>query len=144
MPHGARPCGLPASQSASQRFKPWSIVMYSSHPRSPTYEIRDASTRSVPTSIVLQVPNLNPSLETSSEVTLDRMSRARGPHSPIVVIDEVRSETCADPSAARWSLNHFLSPMPEAPPVTTRNRSSPNRMIVRSDLKPPFGLRTGV
>ena len=34
--------------------------------------------------------------------------------------------------------------MPAAPPVTTRKCSSPSRMIVRSDLKPPCGLSTGV
>ena len=106
--------------------------------------MREASTRSVPTSIVRQVPNGKPSCETSSLVTLARMSRARGPQRPIVVMAEVRSASCAVPSAGRWSANHLRSDMPWAPPVTTRKCSSPSRMIVRSDLKPPLGLRTGV
>src|SRR5256886_4681400 len=113
-----------------------------SQPRSPTYEMREASTRWVPISIVRQVPNLNPSLETSSDVVLARMSRARGPHSPIVVIDEVMSASSAP--ATSWSRDHFPSDIPAAPPVTTLQWSSPSRMIVRSDLNPPFGLNTGV
>ena len=34
-------------------------------------------------------------------------------------------------------MNHLRSAIPCAPPVTTRKTSSPSRMIVRSDLKPP-------
>src|SRR5260370_651342 len=59
--------------------------------------MREASTRSVPTSIVRHMPNLKPSFETSSEVTPARMSRALRPHSPIVVMEEVRSERAAVP-----------------------------------------------
>src|SRR5947209_12159636 len=49
MPQAARPWGLPASHSASQSFSPCSTGTYSSHPRSPTYEMREARTRTVPT-----------------------------------------------------------------------------------------------
>src|SRR5438034_2882897 len=103
MPHAARPCGRPASQSASHNLRPCSIGTYSSQPRSPTYEMREASTRWVPISIVRQVPNLNPTLETSSDVVLARMSRARGPHSPIVVIDEV-----IDRKSTRLNSSHTV------------------------------------
>src|SRR6266849_3003590 len=144
MPQAARPCGRPASHSVSHSRRPCSTGTYSSHPRSPTYEMREARTGTVPMSIERHVPNLNPSFETSSVVAAERMSRARGPHRPIVDIAEVRSCSWADPSAGRWSRNHFLSDMPEAPPVTTRNCSSPSRMIVRSDLNPPCGLSSGV
>ncbi len=88
------------------------------------------------------MPNLKPSLETSSDVVEETMSRARGPQSPIVVMEDVRSASCAPPT--RWSRNHFLSDIPAAPPVTTRKWSSPTRMIVRSDLNPPPVLNTGV
>ena len=64
-----------------------------------------------------------------------RMSRARGPQRPSVVHAEVRSMTCALPSAGAWSAYHFRSAMPCAPPVTTRNCSSPSRITVRSLLK---------
>ena len=59
---------------------PCSIGTYSSQPRSPTYEIRDASTRTGPISIVLQVANGKPSCETSSLVTRgEDVARARPP-----------------------------------------------------------------
>ena len=96
----------------------------------------------MPISSTRQAPNLKPSFETSSEVVDARMSRARGPHSPIVVIADVRSTSSAP--AVRWSRNHFLSDMPAAPPVTTRKWCSSRRMTVRSDLKPPSTLSTGV
>ena len=86
--------------------------------------------------------NGKPSFETSSLVIDARMSRARGPQSPTVHHVDVRSSIRASP--ARLSANHFLSAMPCAPPVTTRNRSSSIFMIVRSDLKPPLGVSTGV
>ena len=72
------------------------------------------------------------------------MSRARGPHSPSVHQPVVMSTSWALPSAGRWSANHLRSAMPWAPPVTTRKSSSPSRMIVRSDLKPPPGDSIGV
>ena len=106
--------------------------------------MRDASTRSGPTSIVLNVANGKPSFETSSLVTLSRMSRERGPQRPSVVHDEVRSTICAEPSSGRWSRNHFRSAIPWAPPVTTRKVSWSTRMIVRSERKPPRGVSTGV
>src|ERR1700756_2623016 len=118
MPHATSPQGRPASHSVSHSLSPCSMGTYSSHPRSPTYEMREASTRCVPTSTTRQVQNLKPSFVTSSDVVDERMSRARGPHSPIVVMDEVRSASCAPPT--RLSRNHFLSDMPAAPPVTTR------------------------
>jgi hypothetical protein len=62
----------------------------------------------------------------------------------MVVSEDVRSASCAEPSAGKLSRNHLRSDMPAAPPVTTLNRSSPSRMIVRSDLNPPLGLKTGV
>ena len=96
----------------------------------------------MPISIVRQVPNLKASFETSSDVVLARMSRARGPHRPIVVMDDVMSTSSAPRTS--WSRNHFLSDMPAAPPVTTLKCSSPRRMIVRSDLNPPLWLSTGV
>jgi hypothetical protein len=123
---------------------PCSIGTYSSQPRSPTYEIRDASTRSGPISIVSQVANGKPSCDTSALVSEPRMSRARGPHSPSVVQLDVRSKICAVPSSGRWSRYHLRSAMPCAPPVTTRKCSSPSRITVRSDRKPPRGVSTGV
>ena len=97
-----------------------------------------------PTSIVRAVPNGKPSFETSSEVVAARTSRARGPQIPSVVSVEVASKSCAEPSAGRWSRNHLRSPIPWAPPVTTRKWSRPSRMIVRSDLMPPASLSSGV
>ena len=85
-----------------------------------------------------------PSCETSALVTLLRMSLARGPQSPSVVNALVWSWICAEPSSGRWSANHFLSDIPYAPPVTTRKTSSAMRMIVRSCLKPPLGVSSGV
>ena len=41
--------------------------------------------------MVRAVPNLKPSWLTSALVSCERMSRARGPQSPIVVHEEVRS-----------------------------------------------------
>src|ERR1700730_13826093 len=142
MPAGTIPCGCPASHTAFHSFAPSPIGTYSSQPRSPTYEIRDASTSRPSTETLLQVLNGKPSLETSSDVIDARMSRARGPHRPTVHQVDVRSSICALP--ARLSANHFLSAMPWAPPVTTRNRSSSIFMIVRSDLNPPLGVSTGV
>src|SRR5688500_9199277 len=84
MPAGTVPCGCPASQTMSHKRAPWSIGTYSSQPRSPTYEMRDASTGSDSISIVRQVANGKPSCDTSSPVVLARMSRARGPHRPSV------------------------------------------------------------
>ena len=106
--------------------------------------MREASTRSGPISMTRQVPNGKPSFDMSVVVTDCRMSRAAGPQMPSVVYVEVRSTTCAVPSAGSWSVNHFLSAMPWAPPVTTRKWSCASRMMVRSDLKPPLGDRTGV
>ena len=88
------------------------------------------------TSISRQVPNANPACDTSSAVTAASTSLARGPHSPIVVQAEVRSARNAP--AGRWSLIHLASDIPVAPPVTTRNRSSASRMMVRSARNPPF------
>src|SRR6266850_1227813 len=102
--------------------------------------MRDASVRSESTSIVRHEANGNASCETSSEVSDARMSRARGPHRPSVVHDEVRSVICAEPSSGRWSAYHLRSAMPCAPPVTTRKRSSPSRITVRSLLNVPLGL----
>ena len=103
-----------------------------------------ASTRSGPISIVSQVANGKPSCETSAPVSEPRMSRARGPQSPSVVQLEVRSKICALPSSGRWSRYHLKSAMPCAPPVTTRKWSSPSRITVRSERKPPLASRTGV
>ncbi len=71
-------------------------------------------------------------------------SRARGPQTPIVYKAEVRSWTWTEPSAGRWSVNHFLSRMPIPPPVTTRKWSRPSRMIVRSATIPPAAFSSGV
>ena len=97
-----------------------------------------------PSSIVRHVPNGKPAFETSSEVAEATTSRARGPQIPAVHHVEVASNSCAEPSAGRWSRNHLRSPIPWAPPVTTRNWSRPSRMIVRSDLIPPASLSSGV
>ena len=72
------------------------------------------------------------------------MSRERGPHSPSVVYADVRSVMLALPSSGRWSAYHFRSAIPCAPPVTTRNCSSPSRITVRSLLNVPLGESTGV
>src|SRR6266849_7560344 len=142
MPAGTMPCGCPAAHTASQRREPSPIGTYSSQPRSPTYEMREASTSSPSTETFFHVLNGKPSFETSSEVIADKTSRARGPQSPTVHHEDVRSSIDASPT--RLSANHFLSSIPCAPPVTTRNRSSSIFMIVRSDLKPPLGVSTGV
>src|SRR5450759_2971332 len=83
--------------------------------------MREASTCSPPTSTFFQVLNGKPSFETSSLVSAERMSRARGPQRPTVHHVDVRSSIFAEPSFGRWSANHFLSAMPCAPPVTTRH-----------------------
>ena len=44
------------------------------------------------------------------------MSRARGPQRPRVDQAEVRSASCAEPSAGRWSASHLWSAIPCAPP----------------------------
>ena len=88
-----------------------------------------------PISISRQVPNPNPACDTSSPVTEASTSLARGPHSPIVVQAEVRSARHAP--AGRWSAIHLASDIPVAPPVTTRNRSGPSRITVRSARNPP-------
>ena len=84
-----------------------------------------------------------PSCETSSPVTLARMSRARGPQRPIVVQAVVTSTSVAEPSSGRRSRKSLRSAIPCAPPVTMRNSSSPSRMIVRSDLNPPPATEHG-
>jgi len=104
--------------------------------------MREATTSSPLTDTFCHVLNGKASFETSSLVIDSSTSRARGPQSPTVQHDEVRSSIRASPT--RLSTNHFLSAMPCAPPVTTRNRSSSIFMIVRSDLKPPLGASTGV
>ena len=48
-----------------------------------------------------EVRNGNPACETSSDVAPARMSRARGPHSPIVVNELVASNSCAEPSVGQ-------------------------------------------
>ncbi|CAB5021852.1 unannotated protein [freshwater metagenome] len=144
IPTGIRPCDWPGSQSMSQSRAPCSIGTYSSQPRSPTYEMREASTRRGPISTMRQVPNPKPSWLMSALVSDCTMSRARGPQIPNVVMVDVWSTTCAVPSAGHWSRNHLRSAMPWTPPETTRKCSSPSRMMVRSLLNPPFGLSTGV
>ena len=62
----------------------------------------------------------------------------------IVVKALVRSTICTLSRALIWSLNHFISAMPWAPPVTTRKCCGPRRMMVRSDLNPPDWESTGV
>src|SRR5215469_1409370 len=99
--------------------------------------MREASTVTPPSSISRQVPNLKPWCDTSSPVTEESTSLARGPHRPSVVHAEVRSLIAAVPSPGSCSANHFRSAIPVAPPVTTRNRRGPSRMIVRSPRKPP-------
>ena len=82
--------------------------------------MRDARTRNEPISIVLQVPNLNASFETSALVIACKIFRAFGPQTPIVVYEEVRSVNDAVPSSGSRSENHLRSAGPCAPPVTTR------------------------
>ncbi len=74
------------------------------------------------------------------------MSRARGPHRPTVESSSVWSVSVVEPSVdpGSWSANHLRSAMPCAPPVTTRKWSSPSRITVRSDVKPPLASSTGV
>ena len=91
-----------------------------------------------------QLRKPKPASETSSAVSEARMSRARGPQSPMVLTSSVRSVSVVAPSSTSWSVNHLRSAMPCAPPVTTRNRSSPSRITVRSERKPPAGSSTGV
>ena len=81
----------------------------------------------------------------SALVSWPRTSRARGPHSPIVVYADVQvDDRPPTPSAGMRSENHFLSTMPWAPPVTTRNRSCASRITVRSERNPPRASSTGV
>ena len=136
-----RRAAAPPPTPRPRASRPRSIGTYSSQPRSPTYEMRDARPPAV-TSSVFHVANGKPSFETSSLVIDERMSRDRGPQRPSVHSAEVWSSMRA--SRRRWSANHFLSAIPCAPPVTTRKRSSSIFMIVRSDLKPPPGASTGV
>ena len=96
------------------------------------------------TVISRQVRKPKPSSETSSEVSEARMSRARGPHSPIVETSSVTSVSVVAPSSGSWSVKVFRSAMPWAPPVTTRKWSSPSRITVRSERKPPLASSTGV
>ncbi len=70
------------------------------------------------------------------------MSRAFGPQMPIVETSSVTS--ASDAPSARWAVNHCLSAQPCAPPVTTRKWSSPRRITVRSERKPPLASSTGV
>jgi len=84
------------------------------------------------------------SCEMSADVTDERMSRARGPHSPAVHHAEVMSTSVAEPSSGSRSPNHFMSRIPSIPPVTTRKRLSPRRMIVRSVSNVPAAFRIGV
>ena len=80
MPAGTIPCGSPASATMSHSRAPCSIGTYSSQPRSPTYEIREASTRSGPISIVSQVANGKPSCDTSALVRrAEDVARPRAP-----------------------------------------------------------------
>src|SRR5436190_23015802 len=118
MPAGTTPCGRPASHTTSQSSAPFSIGTYSSQPRSPTYEIRDASTSSPSTAIVFHVLNGNPSFETSSLVTDERMSRARGPQRPSLHDVAVRSSIRATPT--RLSPNQLVSAILCVAPVTTQ------------------------
>ncbi len=106
--------------------------------------MRDASTVTPPSSISRQVPKPKPAWLTSSPVTGASTSLARGPHSPIVVQAEVRSAIEARPSGGRWPASHLASIIPVAPPVTTRNRRGPSRMIVRSARKPPSASSSDV
>ena len=79
-------------RAASPRARPRRpSATYSSQPSSPTYEMREASTVVPPTAISRQVRKPKPSSDTSSSVSEDRMSRARGPHRPIVETSSVRS-----------------------------------------------------
>src|SRR5260221_613383 len=105
MPAGTIPCGRPASHTTYHNRPPSPIGTYSSQPRSPTYEIRDASTSRPSTETFFHVLNGKASFETSSDVIDARMSRARRPQSPTVHHVEVKSSICAVPT--RLSANHF-------------------------------------
>src|SRR5437588_13950 len=74
--------GDPSARTIGSR----SIGVYSSQPRSPTYEMRDAIT---PLSSSCHVEKGNASFETSVPVIEARTSRARGPQMPTVQTDEV-------------------------------------------------------
>ena len=81
----------------------------------------------------------NPSFETSSAVTLDRMSRARGPQSPKQPSDPVTSRivTPSNPPSPCCLRIHPMSWLPNAVPVTSMKRSSASRVTVRSHSMPP-------
>ncbi len=97
--------------------------------------MRDASTVTPPSSTSRHVPKPNASWDRSPRVTGWSTSLALGPQTPSVVQAEVRSLSWAP--GGRWSVNHFFSAMPVAPPVTTRKCSAPSRITVRSALNPP-------
>ena len=81
----------------------------------------------------------NPSFETSSAVTPDRTSRARGPQSPKQPSDPVTSRivTASNPPSPCCLRIHPMSWFPNAVPVTSMKRSSASRVTVRSHSMPP-------
>src|SRR5207302_3178072 len=100
MPAGTTPCGRPASHSASHSSSPRSIGAYSSQPRSPTYEMRDAMT---PLSSSCHVEKGNASFDTSVPVIEARTLRARGRQMPTVQTDDVWSSMRVP--SGQWSRN---------------------------------------
>ena len=86
----------------------------------------------------------NAAFETSSVVVAARMSRARGPQSPKATRDDVTSLTSTLPSVGACFRIQARSWLPNAVPVTSRNRSGAVRVTVRSHSMPPRRLSSWV
>ena len=84
-----------------------------------------------------------PSLTSSSQTRLSR-PRALGPHRPTQHRPDETSATLTERSSGRCDLIQSRSWSPIAPPVTTRKRSLPSRVTVRSHLIPPLGVSIDV
>ena len=102
--------------------------------------MRSASAGTSPTIIGLAVMYGKPSSLTSSSETEPSRSRALGPHMPTQHCPGETSATLTEPSSGRCVRIQSRSWSPIAPPVTTRKRSSPRRVTVRSHLIPPLGV----
>ena len=82
-------------------------------------------------------------VRSSSEIDAT-MSRARGPQMARHPSAPVRSLIETEPSAGAWVAIHARSRPPNAVPVTTRKRSMPSRVMVRSLSMPPRELSSWV
>ena len=129
---------------ASHNFGPSSQRAYTSQPVSPTYEILNSWQGSPATSASMMEPYGEPSWPRSWSVSWDSTAGAPGPQSPSVVSCFVMFVNVTEPSVGMWRRVQNSSRPPSNTPVTMRTRSSPRRIIVRSEWKPPSGVSQGV